>query len=154
MALARKTFVAPDPSPALHRLLSDSALWRTALGACAIPLAMIDAGDASRPVTYMNPAFEALFGYRADEALGRPLAALVFQGDEPLLHRLLAGASSRWKVRACGKDGAPHPVEVSLGAVNHADGRLTHWIVAFSDRSEVEKLRAELDALKTLAALP
>ena len=33
-------------------------------------------------------------------------------------------------------------------------GELTHWVVAFSDRSEVEKLRAELEGLKALAAAP
>ena len=43
---------------------------------------------------------------------------------------------------------------VSLGAVHSADGELTHWVLAFSDRSEIEKLRAELEGLKSLAAAP
>jgi sensor histidine kinase regulating citrate/malate metabolism len=45
-------------------------------------------------------------------------------------------------------------VEIALGAVHSADGQLTHWVVAFSDRSEVEKLRSELEGLKSLAAAP
>ena len=44
-------------------------------------------------------------------------------------------------------------VEISLGAVHSADGRLTHWVLAFSDRSELEKLRSELEGLKALAAV-
>jgi PAS domain S-box-containing protein len=147
-----KQLLRPEPTQALHRLLSDSARSHAALGACAFPLAMLDARAAARPVTYVNPAFEGFFGYRAAEALGRPLAALVFRDDAPLVHRLLAATSSRWKVRAWGKDGGVRHVEIGLGAVHGADGQLTHWIAAFSDRSEAEMLRAELEDLKALAA--
>ncbi len=153
MALATR-LAKPEPAPALYRLLSDSARSRAALGACGFPLAMLDATVAARPVTYVNAAFEGFFGYRAGEALGRPLAALLFHGDEPLVHRLLAESSSRWKLRAWGKDGAVRHVELALGAVHSADGQLTHWVVAFSDRAEVEKLRGELEGLKSLAAAP
>src|SRR5687767_15586246 len=96
----------PENAPALSRLLSDSALSRAALGACGFPLAMLDAKAAARPVTYVNAAFEGFFGYRASEALGRPLATLLFHGDEPLVHRLLAESNSRWKLRAWSKDSA------------------------------------------------
>lgn len=154
MALVNK-LSKPEAAPALFRLLSDSALSRAALGACGFPLAILDASLASRPVTYVNPAFEGFFGYGAGEVLGRPLAALVFRGDEGLAHRLLAEAGSRWQVRAWSKDGEARPVELALGAVRSADGgRITHWVVAFSDRSEVERLRAELESLRALAAAP
>ena len=143
-----------DTAPALSRLLSDSALSRAALGACGFPLAMLDARSGSRPVTYVNPAFEGFFGYRSGEALGRALASLLFRGDEPLVHRLLADSRSRWKLRTWGKDGAVRHVEITLGAIHGADAELTHWVIAFSDRSEVEKLRSELEGLQALAALP
>ena len=143
-----------EPAPALFRLLSDSALSRAALGACGIPLAILDAAAPARPVTYVNPAFEGFFGSHPGEALGRPLAALLFRGDDALVHRLLAQSQSRWELKACGKDGAARQVELALGAVHGADGGLTHWVVAFSDRSEVERLRSELEALKTLASVP
>lgn len=144
----------PEAAPALFRLLSDSALSRAALGACGFPLAILDASLPSRPVTYINPAFEGFFGYGAGEALGRPLAALVFRGDDALAQRLLAETASRWQVRAWGKDGQARHVELALGAVRSTDGRVTHWVVAFSDRSEVERLRAELESLRALAAAP
>jgi PAS domain S-box-containing protein len=153
MGLAKK-LTKPEAAPALYRLLTDSALSRAALGACGFPLAMLDAKAAARSITYVNAAFEGFFGYRTAEALGRPLAALLFHGDEPLVHRLLAESNSRWKLRAWGKDGAVRHIEIALGAVHGADGQLTHWVVAFSDRSEVEKLRSELEALKSLAAAP
>ena len=158
MALAQRKPLRPagaaEAAPALYRLLSDSALSRAALGACGLPLAMLDARIASRPLSYVNAAFEGFFGYRAGDALGRTLAALLFRGDEPLVHRLLAESTSRWKLRAWGKDGAVRHVEITFGAVHSADGQLTHWVVAFADRSEVERLRSELEALQVLAAAP
>jgi len=153
MALA-KARIHADPSASLYRLLSDSARSRAALGACGFPLAMLDATAPSRAVTYVNPAFEGFFGYRSAEALGRPLAALLFRGDEALVHRLLAEPGSRWKLRAWDKEGEPRPVEIAFGAVHGTDGELTHWVVTFADRTEAERLRAELDELKSLAAVP
>lgn len=153
MALA-KTRINADPSASLYRLLSDSARSRAALGACGFPLAMLDASAPSRSVTYVNPAFEGFFGYPAVEALGRPLAALLFRGDEALVHRLLAEPGSRWKLRAWDKEGTPKPVEIAFGAVHGPEGELTHWVVTFADRSEADRLRAELDELKSLAAAP
>lgn len=141
-----------EPAPALFRLLSDSALSRAALSACAFPLAIVDAASPARLVTYVNPAFEGFFGYRTGKALGRPLAALLFRGDDALIHRLLAESTSRWELKAWGKDGAARTVELALGAVRAADGRLTHWVVAFSDRSEVERLRAELVSARRVAS--
>ena len=38
--------------------------------------------------------------------------------------------------------------------VHGADGRLTHWVLAFADRDELERLREELRLLKSLAAAP
>ena len=150
MAVVHKTF-RPEPAPALFRLISDGALSRAALGACGFPLALLDASGNARTVTYVNCAFEGFFGYAESEALGRPLAALVFRGDEAMLHRLLAETQSRWQLRTWGKDGALRHVDLSLGTVRNADGRVASWVAAFSDRSELEQLRAELDNLRSLA---
>lgn len=143
-----------DAAPALFRLLSDSAMSRAALGACGFPLAILDATAPARPVTYVNPAFEGFFGHCASEALGRPLAALVLRGDEALAHRLLAQTASRWQIKAWSKDGTLRHVELTLGALRSAEGRVSHWVVAFADRSELERLRSELEALRSLASAP
>lgn len=153
MAVLNK-ITKPDAAPALFRLLSDSALSRAALSACGFPLAILDASAAPRPVTFVNTAFEGFFGYRPAESIGRPLAALVFRGDDALLHRLLAEPESRWELKAWAKDGTARHVELALGAVRSAEGRLTHWIAAFTDRSETQRLRDELAALKSLASAP
>jgi PAS domain S-box-containing protein len=153
MTMLNKAARPPEAAPALFRLISDGALSRAALSACGFPLAMLDAGGTARAVTYVNAAFESYFGYRESETLGRSLAALVLRGDEPLLHRLLAEGNSRWQLRAWTQDGALRHVDIALGAVRNAEGRVTNWVVTFADRSEVERLRAELEELRGLAAV-
>jgi PAS domain S-box-containing protein len=115
---------------------------------------MVEVGAESRTkarvVSYANAAFESLFGYAGSEICGRPLAML-FRNDEALVQRVLEG-SHRWQLTTWGKDGSEHPVEVTVAAVRSVEGKLTHWVLAFSDRGEVERLRAEVESLKTLAA--
>ncbi len=142
----------PDVTAALTRLLSDSALWRAALGACATPVAIVDASTPQRAVTYVNPAFESYFGYRRGEAHGQPLAGVLFRGDEPLVHRLLAAPGSRWQLKSWTKADTLKHVDLALGAVRNPEGRVTYWVLSFSDRAEAEVLRAELERLRPAAA--
>jgi PAS domain S-box-containing protein len=151
MNFAYKT-ARQEAAPALYRLLSDGAVSRGALGACAFPLAILDASTKDRAVTYVNPAFERYFGHESADALGRSLAELVFRGDEALWHRLLAQPSSRWNLRAWTNDDDMRFVELSLAALRGPDGRISHWVATFVDRGEVEKLRAELESLRNEVA--
>jgi PAS domain S-box-containing protein len=123
----------------LEKLLADSALARAALRTCGFPLAIIDAAEPGRPVVYANPAFEKFFGLRAGEAVGLPLALLVFRGDEAKLYRLLAQGPAYRELETWSKDGTARQVEMTLGAVRDAEGRLTHWVAGFAD---LERLKA------------
>jgi PAS domain S-box-containing protein len=140
-------------APALARLLSDSALSRAALAACGFPVALADAAAKGRPLTYVNPAFEAFFGYRADEAIGRPSITLLFPEDEAA-SSMFNEAPARVQMRARRKDGSTADVELSIGMVHGADGRLTHWVLAFADRSEIARMQEELRVLRAIAAAP
>src|SRR6185295_9567834 len=93
----------PQTAPALFRLLSDSALSRAALGACGVPVALLDANAKAHTFTYVNCAFEAFFGYSESEAVGRSLAKLLFHGDDALVQRLLADSPRRWELTAWAK---------------------------------------------------
>jgi PAS domain S-box-containing protein len=129
---ALKQVESPDATPALTRLLSESALYRAALGACGFPVVILDAADPARPALYVNPAFEEFFGRSPEESLGCPLAHLVLRGDEPLAHRLLAGSRSHWQINVWTKDGTARRVETTIGAVRGPDGRVSHWVAAFA----------------------
>jgi PAS domain S-box-containing protein len=141
------------PAPALARFLSDSALSRAALAACGFPVALSDATAKGRPFTYVNPAFESFFGYRGDEVLGRPMITLLFPEDESAAG-MFNEAPARQHMRARRKDGATVDVELSIGMVHGVDGRLTHWVLAFADRSEIARMREELRVLRSIEAAP
>jgi len=123
----------------LEKLLADSALARAALRTCGLPLAIVDAATAGRPVVYANPAFERFFGLRPGEAAGLPLGLVIFRGDEAMLYRLLAQAPSHRELQVWSKDGRALQVELTLGALRDDEGRLTHWVAGFAD---LERLKA------------
>lgn len=139
--------------PALAQLLSDSALSRAALAACGFPVALADASAKGRPLTYVNPAFEAFFGYRADEVIGRPVITLLFPEADGAAS-MFNEAPARVQMRARCKDGASAEVELSIGMVHGVDGLLTHWVLAFADRGEIARMREELRVLRAIAAAP
>jgi PAS domain S-box-containing protein len=153
MTLSDKLPNGRQQAPALARLLSDSALSRAALAACGFPVALADATAKGRPFTYVNSAFEAFFGYRADEVLGRPVITLLFPEDEAAAG-MFNDAPARLLMRARRKDNAAAEVELSLGMVHGVDGRLTHWVLAFADRGEIARMREELRVLRAIAAAP
>lgn len=142
-----------EAAPALFRLLADGALSRAALAACGFPVALVNSTVKGRPITYVNPAFEALFGYRADDALGRPVITLLFPEDESAAG-MFEAAPARLQMRARRKDGSVAPVELTVGMVHSAEGQLTHWVLAFADQSELARLREELRVLRSIAAAP
>jgi PAS domain S-box-containing protein len=139
--------VRAEVAPALYRLLAEASLSRAALDACGLPVALLDAAASGQPVSYVNQAFENFFGYRAAEALGRPLGVLL-AAEGGAAERLLRDAGGRMPLRARRKDGSQVHVEAAVGSVRGSDGRVTHWVLAFSDRSELELLREELGALR------
>jgi PAS domain S-box-containing protein len=140
-------------APALARLLADSALSRAALAACGFPVALSDAAAKGRPLTYVNPAFEAFFGYRAEEVIGRPIITLLFPEDEGAAS-MFNDAPARLRMHARRKSGAAAEVDLSIGMVHGVDGRLTHWVLTFADRSEVARMQEELRVLRAIAAAP
>jgi PAS domain S-box-containing protein len=139
----------PEVAPALFRLLAECALSRAALDACGVPLVLVDAAP-DNAISYVNRAFETFFGYRAADALGRPAARLLF-ADADAAGRLFRTPETQMLLRAQRKDGSPAHVEVAAGAMRGVDGRVTHWVLAFSDRTELEQLRGELNALRAAA---
>jgi PAS domain S-box-containing protein len=143
-----------QPAPALFRLLAESALSRAALEACAFPIALLDATQPARPLTYVNAAFVRYFGWSEADALGRSPAKLLLRGDEGALQKLLADPGTRWHLSICAKNGEERHAELALGAVRSVDGKLTHWVLSFADCSELERLRRELEKLRPLAANP
>lgn len=125
-----------EAAPALFRLLSDSALYRAAMSASSLPLALLDAGHAELPFVFVNPAFERLCGYAARDTLGRH-ASLVLAAcsEEASLRSLLepADAGLRIACRVRQRDATERAVLAVFDPVRDNRGRVTHWIVALDD---------------------
>ena len=63
-------------------------------------------------------------------------------------------ASACVEMRIRRKNGSTAHVELTIGMVHGANGRLSHWVLAVADRSELERLREELRVLRAIAAAP
>jgi two-component system, cell cycle sensor histidine kinase and response regulator CckA len=80
-------------------------------------------------ITSWNDAAERLFGYSAEEAVGRPIALLIFPDgrdeEKGLLERIAAGERiDQYETVRRRKDGTIVPVSVSLAPVTDAAGRV------------------------------
>jgi PAS domain S-box-containing protein len=138
----------PVLAPALFRLLSDSAMSRAALASCGAAVAIVDAQNANWPIAYLNPAFERLFGHRDRDVGGEPLVSLILSREPGMQDLLLEAVQVPHEICATHKNGTQRNVEIVLGPVHDSGGRLTHWVMTFTDRSEIARLRAELATLK------
>ncbi|HEY6973842.1 MAG TPA: PAS domain S-box protein, partial [Nitrospiraceae bacterium] len=124
----------------------------------ACPLAVLSLDNEGETVTLWNPAAEAMFGWHADETLGRPTPFL-----PPSQHKesgrmwdelITSGAVSGVEFRRVRKDGTP--IDVSLWATVLKDERgiVTDTLGFLADitaRKQVEaSLRESEQAIRTL----
>jgi diguanylate cyclase (GGDEF)-like protein/PAS domain S-box-containing protein len=113
----------------------------------AAPVAIVEF-DADGKVTLWNPVAERLFGWRADEVLGRDNPTLPAAGTAELAmlqSRLKSGeAVQRFEtVRLC-KDGSSIPVEITTGVLRRDDGRPDGGVAVLVDVTERRLLEARL----------
>lgn len=119
--------------------------------------------DAAHAVTYWNNGAQALFGYTAEEAMGRPIEGLILLEDEPALADWkdeLADLSSlgEWQgqVRRRRKDGSVIWTDVAASVVKSSEGHRSGYIAIHRDRTELRgsqaMLRESHERLQQLAA--
>lgn len=116
-----------------------------ALAAAQAPVALV-ATSTDGVVQWWNPAAERLLGYAADEALGRPLRALIVpaeqaEDDAALQAEALAGGGERHEVLRRRKDGVPIYIDTSLRPLRDRDGRVTGLLGHLSDATRHRALR-------------
>ena len=106
--------------------------------------------DADERVTDWNPAAAELFGYSADEALGRPIDDLVFgdadrdEGREITQEAMEVGRAQRI-TRRRRKDGTPVDVELMLVPLM-VDGSHVGFLGIYHDVTELQRAREEAEA--------
>ncbi|PGH54110.1 hypothetical protein CRT60_30270 [Azospirillum palustre] len=113
--------------------------------------------DADLNITLFNRAAESLFGYDADDILGRPLSLLIperFRADHDV-HIANFSASqvqaqvmtNRREVQGLTADGREFPAEVSIAKLHHAHGLL--FTAVIRDVSERKRVESELRRMAT-----
>lgn len=119
--------------------------------------ALVVADTAGR-VTLVNPAAEALTGWRADEAVGRPIGEVLRLVDErtgETLSAALSGSGPRSlpvTAMLLRRDGTRCPVAESLALIRDSTGRVTGSVVVFRDQgAEREARRALLESRQRMA---
>ncbi len=105
--------------------------------------------DRNGTIEWVNPAFTALTGYRAEEAIGKNPRELSKSGlHDQLFFRnlwntILAGHVWHGEMTNRRKDGSLYSVEQSITSVKDAHGELTHFVAIGRDLTEQKRLEAE-----------
>ena len=110
--------------------------------------------DSDERVTDWNPAAAELFGYSAEEALGRPVDDLVFddagreEGREITREAISTGRAKRIG-RRTRKDGTPLDVELMLVPLM-VDGDHAGFLAIYHDITELQRSREQAETLLTV----
>jgi PAS domain S-box-containing protein len=118
------------------------------------------AADRDGRVTLFNPAAERMFGYRAGEVVGRPLADLMPRAfpepsDRPFDRDVIAASpglvGQTVEVVGRRRSGEEFPIELSLSAVE-VRGE-TRFVGSIRDQTERQRMRAMLARSEKLASI-
>ena len=111
----------------------DPQLLSQALAASTVGVVMTDARQDDHPIIYVNPAFETLSGYAANELLGRNCRFLQGHdrdqaGVEDIRQAVTEQRGVSVTLRNYRKDGTLFYNELSLSPVHDQSGTLTHYL--------------------------
>jgi PAS domain S-box-containing protein len=112
-----------------------------------------DAGQAENPIIYVNPAFERLTGYPADEVLGRNCRFLQGDDTDPDAIAQLRNAIAQHQdvnvvIRNYRKDGTPFWNNLTIAPVRDEGGKVTHFVGLQNDVTDRKRAEEELVAAK------
>ena len=138
----------------------DDAMSRRVLDSICNGVTITDATLPGAPLIYVNPAFEQMTGYSAEEVIG--ISCNFLQGedrDQPGVHAVRAaireGREERVLLRNYRKDGTPFWNELYLSPMFDGAGKLAHFVGIQNDvtaKIEAEsQLADERDRLHAVA---
>ena len=133
-----------------HETAAELNLMKRAIDASRNGIVITDAVEGSNPAIYVNPSFERMTGYNAEEILGKNCSFL--QGPETeqpgltvLRTALQEGRSCHTVVRNYRKDRSLFWNELYVAPVHNDQGHLTHYIGIQSDITERKQAESERD---------
>jgi diguanylate cyclase (GGDEF)-like protein/PAS domain S-box-containing protein len=125
-------------------------LRNRAIEASSNGIMICDAASPEAPILYVNPAFERISGYTADEVLGRSPRLLAGSDTEQkglidIRERLRLGEVSEGVLRSYRKDGSLFWSELSVAPVRDAAGQVTHFVGILDDVTEHKRYEEQLE---------
>ena len=113
-------------------LESRLALLDRAVAASSCGIVIADMRQEDAPLIYVNPAFENITGYRAEEVLGRNCRFLQNGQDQPerkiIREAIENGTSCTVTIENYRKDGSRFLNELRLSPVRDASGTISHYV--------------------------
>ncbi len=115
--------------------------------------------DPEGRIEWVNPAFEALTGYSAEEALGKNPRELVKSGQHDrafyagLWDTILDGRVWRGEIVNRRKDGSLYTEEMTITPVPDESGGIGHFAAIKSDVTEPRRLEEQLRAAQKMDAI-
>lgn len=111
-----------------------------AITAASNGIAIIESNGKDLPVIYVNPAFEIISGYTADELIGHPFPFFSSDSENQaavsqLLSAITTGTTCQVQMQSKRKGGSRFWNELSLSPVHDADGVLIHFVITVNDIS-------------------
>ncbi|HYH22645.1 MAG TPA: PAS domain S-box protein [Azospirillum sp.] len=133
-----------------------NARFAKAIESTGTGVVITDARRADHPIVFVNPAFTAITGYAADEALGRGGFLLHGADTDPdaatrILEAREAGRPVWVEILCYRKDGRPFWAKLNASPVHDAEGHLQAFVSVIDDvtaRKEDERalVRARIEA--------
>lgn len=145
------------PHPAfMDGIGQEQIRWFSAM---PMPVLITDA-TLERPgptIVYVNPAFEAMSGYAADEVIGRTPRLLQGPGTDTSIFADLPDrleAEGVWQGRTINyrKGGQPFALESSITPVRSATGQTTHYLAIHRDVTAEEQRREKSEEHEILVS--
>ncbi|MBU2489592.1 MAG: PAS domain S-box protein [Proteobacteria bacterium] len=144
----------------IRKLTQSEVEYRAVMDAAASPIVL---HDLSGRFTYVNPAFTRVFGWTAEEAVGKRLDFVPpesLREAKDALNRLLAGEKvTGFETRRLTQDGQTLDVEMSAAIYHQANGEAAGSVIIYRNISERKKTEralreAEDRASAVMAASP
>ncbi|MDK9715483.1 MAG: PAS domain S-box protein [Sulfuritalea sp.] len=107
--------------------------------------------DADDVILRINQAFTTITGYPEAEAVGRRMNFLKSDRHEPdfyaeMWQEILAHETWQGEIWNRNRDGTIHPHWLTISAVRDGDGRITHYVGAYTDITERKEALQALEA--------
>jgi len=108
--------------------------------------------DRDSRITYLNPAFYALFGYAPEDVLGKPVSVLEVPGQDDdhqpcgIIRQLHDHDTWRGEVTRLAKNATAIPILMSAATIRDGHGEINGYVGTYLDLREVQRAEEALRA--------